>query len=108
MTDYVVPPPAAKVIPVTRGCDRAFTVRRVDTDGNPVNFASGTTVYMWVETETGGPVKVDALVDGANAAFILQSTVCDQVRNNARWRAVLDTGDLETPLLVGRFERRDG
>ena len=107
MTDYVVPPPTAKVIPVTRGCDRAFTIQRVDTNGNPVNFSAGTTIYMWVDTESGTQ-KVDATVAGSTAAFVLESTVCDKVRNNARWRAVLDTGDLELPLLVGRFERRDG
>lgn len=108
MTDYIVPPPAEKLIPVTRGCDRAFTVRRTDTDGNSTDFDTGTTVYIWMDVESGQSVKVDATVSGATAAFVLPSTVCDQVRNNARWRIVLDVGDLETPLLVGRFERRDG
>lgn len=108
MTDYVVPPPAAKVIPVTRGCDRAFSLRRVDANAAPINFDVGTTVYMWVDVESGGPLKVDAVVSGSTANFVIDSAVCDQVRNNARWRVVLDSGDLETPLLVGRFERRDG
>lgn len=108
MTDYVVPPPVSKVIPVTLGCDRAFTVQRVDTLGAPLAFDAGTTVYMWVEVAAGAPVKVDAVVTGAEASFVLESTVCDQVKNNGKWRAVLDIGDLELPLLVGRFERRDG
>lgn len=108
MTDYIVPPPAEKVIPITRGCDRAFTVRRTDSAGNATNFDAGTTVYMWVDVESGESVKVDATVSASTAAFVIPSEVCDQVRNNARWRIVLDQGALETPLLVGRFERRDG
>ena len=108
VTDYVIPPPVEKVLPVTRGCDRAFTVKRVDDSGNAVNFSAGTTVYMWVDIDAANPTKVNATVSGANAAFVIDSVVCDQVRNGTRWRAVLDQGDLETPLLVGRFERRDG
>lgn len=107
MTDYLVPPPQSGVIPVTRGCDRAFTIQRVDTTGNPVSFPAGVEVYMWVDVDPA-PIKVNAVVSGSNAAFTLQSEVCDLVKNNGKWRAVLDSGDLETPLLVGRFERRDG
>jgi len=104
---YVVSPPVEKVIPVTKGCDRAFSVRRVDDNGSPVNFAGGTTVYMWVEAGST-PTKVDATISGSNASFVLDSALCDQIRNGSKWRAVLDLGDLELPLLVGRFERRDG
>ncbi len=107
MTDYLIPPPASAVIPITKGCDRAFTIQRVNTTGTPVAFAAGVEVYIWVDVSPT-PVKVNAVVSGSTAAFILQSTVCDLVKNNGKWRAVLDSGDLETPLLVGRFERRDG
>lgn len=107
MTDYLVPPPASGVIPVTKGCDRAFTIQRVNSTGTPVSFDPGVEVYIWVDLEPT-PVKVNAVVSGATASFVLQSTVCDLVKNNGKWRAVLDSGDLETPLLVGRFERRDG
>ena len=107
MTDYLVPPPQSGVIPVTKGCDRAFTIQRVGTTGTPVDFPAGVTVYMWVDVDPS-PIKVDAVVSGSTAAFVLQSTVCDLVKNGGKWRAVLDSGDLETPLLVGRFERRDG
>lgn len=107
MKSYVVSPPVEKVIPVTKGCDRAFSVRRVNDAGSPTNFDAGTTVYMWVEVGSS-PVKVDATISGSNATFVLDSALCDQVRNGAKWRAVLDKGDLELPLLVGRFERRDG
>lgn len=108
MSDYVVSPPVEKLIPVTRGTDRSFTIRRVDSNGNPVPFNAGTTVYMWIDIDPANPTKVDAVVEGSAAAFLLDSSVCDQLRNGARWRAVLDQGDLETPLLVGRFERHDG
>lgn len=108
MTDYVTAPPLERVLPVTKGCDRVFTVQRVDTDGDPINFDAGTTVYIWIDIDKANPTKVDAVVSGPNALVSLESTVCDQVRTGTRWRVVVDYGALELPLLVGRFERRDG
>ena len=105
--DYVMSPPTDKVIPVTLGCDRAFTISRTNASGTPVNYDAGTTVYMWVDLPTG-TTKVDAVVSGANAAFTIPSTVCDLVKNTTKWRVVLDVADLEIPLLVGKFERHDG
>lgn len=106
MTNYIGAPPAAKKIPVTKGCDFSFTIQRVDVDGDPTNFDVGTTVYVWVDLDP--PVKVNAVVSGSTAAVTISDAVCDQVKNSTRWRAVIDKGDLEVPLLVGRFERNDG
>ncbi len=107
MTEYIGSPPAEKLIPVTKGCDRLFTIQRTQ-NGNPVNFDNGTTVYMWVDIDKANPTKVDATVSGSSAAFAIQSTVLDLVRTGTRWRIVLDVGNTEIPLLVGRFERYDG
>lgn len=108
MSEYIGAPPAQKVIPVTKGCDRAFTVQRTNPTGTPVNFDAGTTVYMWIDIDRANPTKVDAVVSGSTAAFTISDTICDQVRSGTAWRAVIDLGDLEVPLLVGRFERHDG
>lgn len=106
MTNYIGAPPVAKKIPVTRGCDFSFTIQRVNAQSQPVNFDVGTTVYVWVDIDP--PVKVNAVVSGSTAAITIPDAVCDQVKNSTRWRAVLDKGDLEVPLLVGKFERNDG
>jgi hypothetical protein len=106
MSDYIGVPPLEKIIPVTKGCDRAFSLRRVDGDGEPVDFDEESTVYMWVDLAT--PVKLDADVDGSLAALVISDVVCDQVSKGTRWRVVLDQGELEVPLMVGRFERHDG
>lgn len=106
--NYICAPPAERVIPVTLGCDRAFTVQRVSSSGAAVNFDAGSQVYMWVDVDKAAPTKVDATVSGSTAAFALQSTVLDLVRSSTRWRIVLDVGELEVPLLVGKFERYDG
>ena len=108
MSDYIGTPPAAKKIPVTRGCDFSFTIQRVDDQGQPLNFSGGTTVYVWVDIDKDNPVKVNAVVSGSTAAVTISDAVCDQVKNSTRWRAVIDSGDLEIPLLVGKFERNDG
>lgn len=108
MTDYIGAPPAVKVIPVTRGCDTSFTIQRVDANADPVNFAAGTQVYVWVDIDKTAPTKVNAVVSGATASITISDAVCDQVKTGTRWRAVLDVDALETPLLVGKFERHDG
>lgn len=104
---YIGSPPAEKIIPVTRGCDRLFTVQRIQ-DDEPTAFDQGSTVYMWIDIDRAAPTKVDATVSGSTASFAIQSTVLDQVRNSTRWRIVLDQGATEIPLLVGKFERHDG
>lgn len=104
---YVGSPPPQKIISITRGCDRAFTLQRIQ-NGSPTNFDPGTTVYMWIDIDRKNPTKVDAVVSGSTAAFHLQSTILDLVRTGTKWRAVLDLGDLEIPLMVGRFKRYDG
>lgn len=106
--NYICAPPAERVIPVTKGCDRAFTIQRVSSTGAAVNFDAGSQVYMWLDVDKAAPTKVDAVVSGSMAAFALQSTVLDLVKGSTRWRIVLDVGELEVPLLVGKFERHDG
>ena len=106
--NYIGSPPVEKVIPVTRGCDRAFTVQRVSSSGAAVNFDAGTQVYMWVDVDKAAPTKVNAVVSGSMASFAIQSTILDLVKDSTRWRIVLDVGELEVPLLVGKFERYDG
>lgn len=108
-SNYIGTPPETKIIPVTRGCDKSFTIQRIDVDGDPIDFDTGTSVYMWIDIQRSDPTRVDAVVSGAIAAFTLQSTVCDLVRDGVSWRVVLDLGqDVELPLLVGKFERHDG
>jgi hypothetical protein len=108
LSEYIGAPPAGKVIPVTRGCDAAFSIRRMNAEGELVDFDPGTEVYMWVDINRSSPTKVSATVSGAVATFRIDYTVADLVRNTTRWRAVLDVGNEETALLVGRFQRHDG
>ena len=108
MTSYVCAPPAERLIPVTRGCDRSFTIQRQNVSGAAVSFDSGSSVYMWIDIDRANPSRVDAVVSGSNAAFVLDYAVCDLVRTGTRWRIVLKIGSSELPLLVGRFERHDG
>ncbi len=108
MAEYITSPPAEKLISVTRGCDTTFTIQRVDLDGTPLAFAAGAAVYLWIDIDKAAPTKVDAVVSGSAAAVTISDTVADAVRTGTRWRAVIDQGDLEVPLMVGRFERHDG
>lgn len=108
MNSYVCAPPDERIIPVTRGCDRAFTIQRLNTGGTAVNFDAGSSVYMWIDIDRAAPTQIDAVVSGSLAAFTLDFLVCDLVRTGTRWRIVLKVGSSELPLLVGRFERHDG
>lgn len=108
MTVTLGTPPQQAVIPVTRGCDRGFTIRRVDENGDPLNYPAGVTMYLLIDIDRDNPTRVDALISGSTASFTISDAVCDQVTGSTRWRAIFDQGSLETPLLVGRFTRHDG
>lgn len=104
---YLAPPPIEKIIPVTRGCDRSFTLQRVDADGDPVNFGD-VTVYLKIDIDKAAPTTVNATVSGSTAAITIPDTVADACKTGTKFRCILNQGELETPLLVGRFERHDG
>lgn len=104
--NYVAKPPKSWVIPVTRGCDRAFTLRRRDPAGELADWNAS--VYMEIDIDKADPTSVEAVVEGSLASFLIDSAVCDQVRNATRWRIVMSEGELETALAVGNFERHDG
>lgn len=107
MTNYLCAPPGQRIIPVTRGADRSFTVRRTDSTGAPLDYAAGTAVSLWVDIDRD-PTEVQATVTGPSAAFTIGSAVCDLVKSSTRWRIIVARGGTEVPVLVGRFERRDG
>jgi hypothetical protein len=73
-----------------------------------LNFDAGNTVYLWIDINKATPTKVNGVVSGSTASITISDAICDQVKTGTRWRAVLDQGELEIPLLVGRFERHDG
>lgn len=110
MVDYIVPPPpGGKIIAVTRGTDCAFTLRRKDTDGNPLDW--NCQVWVCVDIDRKNPTKVLADVAGADALVRIESEQADLIRTGAAWRVVrsLDGApSLEKPVMVGYFERHDG
>lgn len=111
MGDYVVPPVSAgRVIAVTRGMDCTFTLRHKDkTSGEPIDWNAA--VFCLIDIDKKQPLRVDAVVSGADAAFRLESGVADLVRQGTAWRAGISTpGDpsLEKAIVVGYFERNDG
>lgn len=110
MTTYIGQPPAAFIIPVTRGADRQFAFRRRDpTTGSPVDWDAG--VFIDIEIDRDAPERVTATVAADLATVHIPATICDQVKNSTRWRAVMSqagTPTLETPIAVGKFERHDG
>ena len=107
MTDYLIDPPIEKLLPLTRGADRAFSVRRVDTSGDPVNYGAGT-VSFWIDIDPTDPTEVEATISGASASLRIPSTVCDLARSGTRWRIVWTDGTDDIPIVVGRVKRHDG
>lgn len=107
---YIGQVPDQFVIPVTKGADRVFSFRRREPGtGNPVDWDAD--VFVDVELVRDSPTRVTATVVADLATVRLDSTVCDQVRNSTRWRALMSESDspsLETPIAVGKFERHDG
>lgn len=100
-------PPVKRVIPVTKGADKRYTLRRRNSSGDPVDWDAD--VYVNVQLAT--PVKVDCTVTGPDALFDLEAEVADQVKSSTTWQAIASfpgSPSSEVPIAVGTFERWDG
>jgi len=97
-------------------CDSQFTVNQIavaDSDEGsftlPVDFQAGDTVYMSIEINRTTTRSVDATLEGSTASFVIGSDIADQCRTQWSTFQIIKTRDgLETPLVVGSFERYDG
>jgi len=109
VTDYIAAKLPNRVLPVVKGTDRVFSVRRrAPETGDPVNWDAE--VFLDIDIDKVNPTRVDATVVGDLATIRIESTVCDQLKTGMTWRVVMSAGEpsLETALLVGTFERNDG
>ena len=105
----LVNPPQQFTIPVTKGCDRAFTLNRKNDAGAAVDWDAS--VYMDILIDPNSPTRITATVTDAAAAFRIESTTCDLVTNSTVWRIVMSqpgSPTLETPVALGKFKRFDG
>ena len=111
MDDYIAPKLPNRTITVSKGFDRKIPIRRRDPDtGDEMNWDAE--VFMLIDLDPKAPpTRVDADVDGSLAVIRLESDVCDLVKTGTTWRiGMSETGTptLETPIMVGTFERNDG
>lgn len=110
MTDYIGSPPTTYVIPVTKGADREFTLRRRDTNGDPVDWAAD--LWIDIDIDKTDPTRVEATVTADEAVLRIESTILDLVKNSTKWRIVRSAADdpesFEIAVAVGTFQRFDG
>lgn len=113
MTDYIGLPPQSRIIPVTKGTDVSFTLRRRDTESNPVDWDAD--VFVNVDLKDAerkpDPTRVEAVVTGPDALVRIESEVVDRIATGMTWQAIVSlpgSPTLEKPLCVGSFERFDG
>lgn len=110
MADYIAAKLPNRVLPVVKGTDRQFSIRRRDPDtGDPVDWDAD--VFVDIDINKTNPTRVEATVVDDLATVRIESTVCDQVKTGTTWRAVMSASgepSLETAILVGMFERNDG
>lgn len=114
MTGYIGAPlnATAKKIAITKGADRVFSLRRREpTSPNaPMDWNAEVWIDIVLDAKTT-PTRVAATVAGSLATIRIESTVADQLKTNMKWRVIMsEEGDptLETPVMVGTFERNDG
>lgn len=106
---YLVDPPPEYVVPVTKGTDLDFTLRRVDADGNPQDWAAD--LYISIDIDKLAPTQINAAVTNELAVFHIESITLDQTKNGMKWRVVASvpgTPTNEVAVAVGTFERHDG
>jgi hypothetical protein len=107
MTDYIGDDLPPTVMRVTKGADRKFTLRRHDVSDNPVDWDAD----IYINIDLDPPQRVDADVTDETAVIQIESTVLDLVTKRTQWQVIMSQAGaptLETPLMVGTFERQDG
>lgn len=107
MTVYIGDKLSSTVIRVTKGCDRKFSLTRKDGSGGPVAWNATVTLKI----DTSPVTSINATVASNVADVRIESTVCDQVVDGTSWQLLMsESGSppLETPLMVGHFQRQDG
>ena len=111
MANYIAPKLSSYVIPVTRGTDRVFSIKRKTAKGVPQNWDCQ--VYMDIDIDKTSPTRIAASVANDVAVVRIESDVADQCKNGVTWRVVMSQSSpgaptLETALLIGVIERNDG
>jgi hypothetical protein len=98
------------VLYVTKDCDLTLSVRRRD----PITHVEvdwDAQVYILVDVTRTTSTRVSGVVTGPLADIRIESSLLDTVRTGTTWRVVMSqdgTPRLETPIMVGVFERNDG
>lgn len=106
---YLVAPPPEYLVPVTRGADLDFTLRRVDGSGNSQNWDAD--LYIDIDIDKTAPTRVHAVVTNELAVFHLESATLDLTKTAMKWRTIASisgTPTDEIAVAVGTFERHDG
>lgn len=109
MTEYITAKLPNRVIPLTKDCDRIVAVRRVDVDGDPVDWDAD--VYLLIDISRAEPTRVDGSVVGSLATVKVEAETANLCRSGTTWRLVVSqdgSPTTESPLMVGTFERNDG
>ena len=104
---------ADATIPVTRGCNVSFSVNQIVAADNgeqfPVIFQDGDTVYMVMETSRTTTLRIDATTDANTASFLIPASIADDCRTAfSSFQIIKFHSGIESPLLVGGFQRFDG
>lgn len=112
MAEYLNAKLPQRVIVVTKECDRMFSIRRRDPiTGDPVDWGVDVEVYIKIDIDRNTPTRVTGTVSGSLATIRMESTILDSVKKGTTWRVIMSqpgTPRLETPIMVGVFERNDG
>ena len=107
--NYIASKLPNRILPLTKGTDRVFTINRLDSNGNAQDWNCD--VFLDIDIDKTAPTRVAATVVDNVASVRIESPVGDLCKNTTTWRAVMSVAGsptLETALLVGVFERNDG
>jgi hypothetical protein len=76
----------------------------------PIDFLDGDSVYLSIEINRNTRVRVDTVLGGNTASFVIPADIADHVRTQwSTWQAIKVHNDgPDIPLCVGSFQRFDG
>lgn len=99
--------PKSYTLPLWRGQDTAFTVKRKNPDTNAyINFDAGTTAKI-VFTSGTTDYEFSATISGSEAHFFIDDDDVVAVKNNSLWRIQFTVNGQDRTPIVGKVVRKD-
>lgn len=97
-----------RTFPLWLGQDTTFTVNRVDSQGDPLDYDDGTELKVVFFDLDIDDIESDAVISGSAATFTIKYTDVVDVPTGGPWRMEVSVNGIDKAPVIGKVVRTDG